>query len=369
MKIAFVLPGFAREPIGGVRVVYNFANGLAGLGHEVTVVHVALPRRSLHVRDGKLVRQVAELVGGGRDLRRGAPGRVSWQPIDPAIEMRYVSSISPRTVPDSDIVVATAWQTALPVARLPIAKGRGHYLIQGYETWSGSARRVHATWRLPLRKVFIAGWLEDKAKAMGLVDGVRVRPGIDLSQFRVVQPIDKRGPRVAMLYSESRSKGGADGVAALIAARREVPTLEATLFGVGPRPRGLPPWIEYYQDVAQDVLVEHVYNRASVYLCPSHAEGWHLPPAEAMACGAALVSTAIDGVADYAFDGATALLSPPNQPLDQSANLVRMLADDELRLALAARGHDHIRTFTWERSTCELEAIFSASTAAPLVTR
>ena len=39
MRITFVLPVFPRGPIGGFRVVYEYANRLTALGCEVTVVH------------------------------------------------------------------------------------------------------------------------------------------------------------------------------------------------------------------------------------------------------------------------------------------------------------------------------------------
>ena len=85
---------------------------------------------------------------------------MSWQEIDPAVELLYVPVLADRYLPDADAVVATAWQTADGVAGLSDRKGRGCYLIQHHETWSGRAERVDETWRLPLRKIFIAPWLE-----------------------------------------------------------------------------------------------------------------------------------------------------------------------------------------------------------------
>ena len=34
-----VLPTNSRKPIGGYKVTYEYANGLAARGHQVTVVH------------------------------------------------------------------------------------------------------------------------------------------------------------------------------------------------------------------------------------------------------------------------------------------------------------------------------------------
>jgi glycosyltransferase involved in cell wall biosynthesis len=366
MRITFVLPGYARDPIGGVRVVYNYANGLVELGHDVAVVHVARFRKRPGLTDGRPRRQLEEIVGGWRDVRRGAPSEVSWQAIDPRVDLHYVHTLTPGSVPDGDVVVATAWQTADAVAALPRAKGIGWYLIQHHETWSGRARRVDATWRLPVRKVFIAPWLHQRADAMGLGAIHRVPGAIDTGKFHLVSPIEGRQPRVAMLSSEWAWKGRDDGVAALEAARGRVPALEAVLFGAGPRPAGLPSWIEYVQDPPQTVLVDDVYNRAAIYLCPSHAEGWHLPPAEAMACGAAVVSTRIDGVADYALEDRTALLAPVGEAKALAAHVVELLDDEARRAALAHAGHAHIQQFTWEASTAALADVFASAPATVL---
>ena len=158
-----------------------------------------------------------------------------------------------------------------------------------------------------------------------------------------------------MLHSGWSWKGADEGVAALEIARQSVPDLQAVLFGTDPRPADLPGWIEYAQDPDQRDLVDEIYNGSAVYLCPSHAEGWHLPPAEAMGCGCAVVSTDIDGVRDYAHDGTTALLSPVRDPEALAANLVRVFQDDGLRLRLAQTAHHEIQQYRWEDSTEDLE--------------
>jgi hypothetical protein len=39
MKLTFLMPCYPWIPMGGFRVVYEYANQLALAGHEVTVVH------------------------------------------------------------------------------------------------------------------------------------------------------------------------------------------------------------------------------------------------------------------------------------------------------------------------------------------
>jgi glycosyltransferase involved in cell wall biosynthesis len=365
MRIAFIVPGFAREPVGGIRVVYSLANGLVGHGHRVTVVHEAFFRRPLLAGSGASSRrQLEELVSGARDIARARPATVRWQDVDPSVDLRYVARATQRDFPAGDVVVATAWQTAELVATLPPAKGRGCYLIQGLETWSGGEQRVDATWRLPLRRLFIAEWLFDRASAMHLDDCYRIPAAIDTGRFRSTVPIDERPPRIAMLYSTASGKGGADGIAALEVARRVVPKLEAVLFGVSRRPTGLPEWIEYVQDPPQAELVEHVYNGSALYLCPSQSEGWHLPPAEAMACGCAVVSTDIAGVREYALHQQTAMLSAVGDVEALASNVVALIRNESERCRLARAGASRISGYSWERSSTAFEEAVGSSEMA-----
>jgi glycosyltransferase involved in cell wall biosynthesis len=142
---------------------------------------------------------------------------------------------------------------------------------------------------------------------------------------------------------------------ALELAREGFPAMQAVLFGVFPRPQNLPHWVEYHENPPQEELVDKIYNGSRIYLCPSWTEGFHLAPAEAMACGCSVVSTDIGGVRDYAEDGVTALLSPPQNPDALAQNITRLLQDDELRIRLAKAGHERIQGFTWERSADLLE--------------
>lgn len=353
MRVTFVLPSFSTKPIGGVRVAYQYANGLVRRGHEATVVHAAFLEPWQYLGRLSISREPKVLARGLVDLVRSRPTGVGWQEIDPRVGLRYVPTLRAAHLPDADVVVATAWRTAESVARYPAAKGRKHYLIQHYEVWDGPAHRVDATWRSPMRKIVIAEWLYRHGLELGVPPEDMFRlpnPGIDPEVFRVTKPIAGRRTRVAMLWSPAPVKGGADGIAALELARREVAGLEAVLFGVRPRPAGLPGWIDYVHDPAPDRLVEDVYNTSSIYLCPSWSEGWHLPPAEAMACGCALVSTHIDGVGDYAYEGRTAVLAPVRDSGALAANIVALCRDEDQRVRLALAGNEFIGASTVERS-------------------
>lgn len=360
MKVTFVLPCYAWSPIGGFRVVYEYANRLADRGHEVAVVH---PRRlrAGQPAPGGVGRRVSALRTRIREwLTRPT---IWWHPIDPRVRLLYVAEPDARRVPDGDVVFATAWQTAGYVAAYPASKGRGFYLVQDFHPWLGPRERIEASWRLPLRKVAVSAWLRDQAAAADPAGAAHVPIGVIRPALaRRVHPRERK-PVVAMMCSDAPYKALDVAFHALALARRRRPDLEAVAFGSPPRPAALPAWAEYVRRPGEEELAA-IYNRASVFVCSSAAEGFALPPAEAMACGCAVVTTDCGGNREYAEDGVTALVSPPGDAAALAANLVRCLDDDELRLRLAESGHDRVRRFTWERSTELLEACIAARAGA-----
>jgi glycosyltransferase involved in cell wall biosynthesis len=350
LKITFVLPTAGTFPIGGFKVVYEYANHLARRDHSVTVVHPAqLPANMPWIGRAKAaVRYIQRNIDGSYRPNK-------WFQVDPKVRLMWVWSLAERYIPDADVVVATWWETAEFVNSYSRTKGRPSYLIQHLETWMGREDRVYATWKMPLKKVVIAQWLKDIADGMG-ESSTLIPNGLDFKKFGMdVPPPNRNNSQCMMLYHTMDWKGSADGLDALSIVKQQVPELRATLFGTPSAPANLPEWIEYHQNPPQTVLRE-LYNQAAIFLAPSWAEGWPLPPAEAMMCGAALVATDIGGHREYAIHEETALLSPPKDAKGLAENILRLMCDQDLRIRLAHQGNAHIQQFTWDRAVDRFEA-------------
>ena len=322
---------------GGVRAILTYADRLAGRGHDVTLV---VPAR-----------------GALRALWLNAHGRgPDWMPGFRA-QLRWVRRWRADGLPDGDAVMATAWQSAPVVAAAPARCGAKFYLVQHYESlYHGDPAAVDATYRLPLEPIVISTWLRDVLRErFGREATVLVTP-VDCALFHRV-PVEVRTsrPRVLMLHHEYAWKGVADGVAAVDKARPRVPGLTLVGFGVKP-PRGASPYDEFHADPPQATLAA-LYSGCDIYLCPSWDEGLGMPPMEAMACGAALVTYDNGGCRDYARDGETALVVP-RRDVDALADaLARLATDGALRARLATAGCAHVTTaFDWDRSVDRLEA-------------
>ncbi len=91
-----------------------------------------------------------------------------------------------------------------------------------------------------------------------------------------------------------------------------------------------------------------LYNAADLFVHPSLFEGFGLPPLEAMACGAAVVTSNTSALPEVVGDAALTV-----DPLDVealAAAIARVLSDGDLRTKLESRGPARAAQFTWERT-------------------
>src|SRR5881397_82721 len=102
VKVTFLSPHL--RVAGGVRAILTHADRLATRGHDVTVVVPARRRAKAWWRNR--VQRVPDWMPGLR-------ARVRW-----------VTDWAPDRLPDGDALIATAWQSAAPVADAPARCGR-----------------------------------------------------------------------------------------------------------------------------------------------------------------------------------------------------------------------------------------------------
>jgi glycosyltransferase involved in cell wall biosynthesis len=91
-----------------------------------------------------------------------------------------------------------------------------------------------------------------------------------------------------------------------------------------------------------------LYGAATLVGYASRYEGFGLPPVEAMACGAAVVSTPVPAVAEVVGAGAATFI--PGDIDGLAIVLSSLLEDDDLRAGLAAQGVEAVRTLSWNRA-------------------
>lgn len=98
-----------------------------------------------------------------------------------------------------------------------------------------------------------------------------------------------------------------------------------------------------------------------VFTLPSLSEGLPTVVCEAMACGRAVVATAVDGTPEIVDDGATGLLVPPRDSAALAAALARVLDDDDLRRRFEVEAAERAqRTYTWAANAAQYVRLYEA---------
>ena len=98
------------------------------------------------------------------------------------------------------------------------------------------------------------------------------------------------------------------------------------------------------------------YQNAIALVQPSLAEGFGLPPMEAMACGTPVLASKIPALLEVIADGG--IFFNPREVKEMSATLKRMVDDHPLRAKLAARALARSAEFTWEKAARLMMAAF-----------
>ena len=317
-----MLPRTSQRPVGALKVIYEHADRLASGGHQVTLVH---PHPAGHIAPAdphpwfrfrnRDVRSIVVPVLAGESV----PGRF-------------------------DVVVATAWQVVPAVQALPARLGRKVYFLQDHESYLLGDAAIRAA----MARTFTVPWplVVNSEPVQRLVEAVagrgcqRIPCAIDTATFGLDTPVDS-GERQLVGFPArlEQAKRTGDAVAAVELVRSRIePGRRPGVWCFGSHPRAdIPAWITHHV-APGDGELRHLYNRTAVFIVPSLHEGFGLPGAESMACGAALVSTRNGGVNAYATHAESALLCPVKDPGALAAATIRLLTDTALRYRMARTG-------------------------------
>ena len=100
-----------------------------------------------------------------------------------------------------------------------------------------------------------------------------------------------------------------------------------------------------------------LYRLASVFVFPSLYEGFGLPPLEAMAAGAPVITSNVSSLPEVVGDAA--ILIDPLDPAAIAEAMQRVLSNETLRADLIRRGHARVTQFSWERSVARIRQIYA----------
>lgn len=361
MRITFVIA--SADMAGGCKVVAIYARKLAERGHDVLVVAPKpyVPslreraRAAIRRRDAKPLLEALdpESYTPRHHLElEGAPHRL----------LESERPVTADDVPDADVVIATWWETAEWVRDYPPSKGAKAYFIQHHEVHMPNQPedRVNATWSFEgFHKITISPWLVDLLlEIAGETDADLVLNSVDTEQFHA-PPRDKgEPPTIGLMYSTNPFKGVDLSLEAIAEVRRELPEVRLECFGVE-EPNAtlaLPENTRYTRSPPQEELRDH-YARCDVFVWGSRAEGFGLPPLEAMACRTPVVSTKVGGPIAFVKPGENGYLVDVGDVDGLAAAMLEVLRKSpEEWKAMSDAAHATATGYTWDDATDLFEA-------------
>jgi glycosyltransferase involved in cell wall biosynthesis len=196
-----------------------------------------------------------------------------------------------------------------------------------------------------------------------------VHNGIDTEQFQPMPEIERLpGLLLYVGNSEDRNKGARylieamrilqddrrDFHLALVDHKRDRLKLVPRLV----KKYGLSSRVRFTGRLDTDKLAR-LYNWAQIVVSPSLYEGFGLPAAEAMACGAPVIATTGGAFPEVIDHNETGWLVPPADA-EALADAIRLLADEPaLRERLGREGREAIvRRFNWRKAAEETLAVY-----------
>ena len=334
MKITFVLP-FVNLT-GGVRVMLDYGNWLHDAGHQVTVVYPTWPYRFHWTQRERWLEF--------RKQRESAVA-VPWMHV--RCELLRAPLIRSRFLPRADVVIATAWPTALDVARLAESRGRKVHVVMHHEQGTGPEQRIRSTYRRPFYRITLSREIGNKLhERFGCAIDDVVPAAVDTRTF--FPDGTREGNSVLLLYHPDPRKGGDDGIEALARLRDRMPHVRLRVAGTVRPSRAWPEWLPF-EFHPNDAVVRRAYSRSTVFLYPSRYEGFGLPPLEAMACGCPVVTTAAGAIGEYCSDRHNALIVRTGDVYGMAERLAEIIDNPALQAQLATAGQQTANCYRVDR--------------------
>jgi glycosyltransferase involved in cell wall biosynthesis len=368
---------------GGQNVhVGELSQALAARGHEVTVL-----------------------------TRRDNPDRPEVVALSPGVVVRHIAAGPPHPLPKDDLVrhvpelargLEELWRTDPPdivhahfwMSGLAVTAALQGVPVPFVQTFHalGTVKRRHQgdadtspEGRIPTERLIarradrVIATCEDERLELIRMGAPRARVtvipcGVDAAEFAPEGPVARRSdrPRLVSIGRLVRRKG----VDEVVAALARVPDAELLIAGgAANRAAGLtdPDTLRLRQLAARHGVADRVgflgavprahvpalLRSADAIVCAPWYEPFGLVPLEAMACGRAVVASAVGGMQDTVVHEITGLHVPPRRPDVLGAALRKLLRSKTLPEAFGAAGRDRVLAcYTWDHVAATTERAY-----------
>ncbi len=212
-----------------------------------------------------------------------------------------------------------------------------------------------------------------------------IRNGIDTAQYApdpgtgvlARYGIDPGRPTVAYVGRITRQKGlpvllraaerlPAEVQIVLCAGQADTAELGAEVAGLVDGLRRNRTGVVWLNGMLERAEVIQILSHATVFACPSLYEPLGIVNLEAMACGTAVVASAVGGIPEVVADGETGLLVPPDDPAALAGAITALTADPARAGAMGEHGRRRaVGEFSWTSVAERTAALYAALTGSP----
>jgi len=380
MKILFGL--ISTGLTGGVRYMFEVANGLKERGHDVKIVALTGDHswfknlkvdviykpsnlnifRSIVYNLYKFYSHITlqNVRRTPYDVFRSISSRLLGVRPDSIIELAELIKDF-----DADVTIATYYLTAFSVW---FSQNKNpFYLMQDFpelvEINEGKVglNIFKLSLKLPFSFVAVSSYIKQLILDNNPTARVTIaNPGVNLKIFRPKsESKESNKKKVMVILRGSKYKGDELALKVLKNVNKKIPIHvifvgNKRLVSYYSKTMKLDFKYTVFSNVSDDVLAE-LYSSSDAFLYTSYVEGFGLPPLEAMACGTPVVMTDNKGSRDYAVNGFNALISQPGDVKSLVDNLLKVLQDDKLIDKLIENGLETAKKFTWEKTVENFE--------------
>lgn len=358
-KINYIMYGTGRT--GGTRVLLNFMNELAKLGHEISLTTIFYDEWFPLSKDVRIISKKTKFdlyYSYGIQILRNKSAIVQ--------KVNFLNKLM-KMVPKVDINVATFSPTAYLASWKSMDGSTPFYHMQHLETIMFNdplmKKFISDTYFLPINKVANSIWLRDRLIELTGKRYPVVNPAIEHDIF-YNRKNDKNFHKNAedLINIVALGKGGWKNAIGIYQAVNNVRVTERRrkiiLHYFGQKAPDSIPFdnkLNVFHKNLNDEQLANLYSNSDIQITFSTAESFPLPPLEAMACGCSVITTPF-GTEDYVKDYENALIVEPNN-IDMLTKKIKTLIENELlRTKLIENGFKTASLYNYSKQTKVLEA-------------
>lgn len=345
MKINIIIAGLFKS--GGMRAIFEYANMFTDMGHDVVVYRPIIPYKNGNETYVIIIKKYIK-----RFLNFIFKNKEKLNYYTAKFEIRLVPFIHNIFIRNADATIATQWPTAFSIYKLNHSKGTKNYFIQGYETWSSDPAIVDKSYVLPLKRITTSKYLHILLKEKFNVQSKVIPIGLDFTLFNNKNKKYNSVKNITFIDSDNKVKDVESALYVVKEIEKAYNNVRFTAFGFK-KYHEMPKFINFIEN-PNDEQIKNIYCDTDIFIFSSITDGFGLPPAEAMACKCAVVTTRVGAVPEYSENNVTAILVTPGDR-QELLNGVRYLLDNhELIEKLSENSYLRVSEFfDWEKSAHE----------------